>query len=935
MQCASKLGRVGILSLLVWPAITFAVFRQSPTSSPQTVAESQIPAAEKSLLDLIKDAETHFSMQEYAAATTIYQNILERARKEQSLLFEARALRGLAECAYRRSDLKAAQELFGQAIPMFESLGERDDLGRSFHTLAATFEVQGDQRKAQELYQKAFEIFESTGNLRGKAAVLLDKKQNTEEALAIATQIGDKALQAHALRLIGSNYWQRGEYFEAGKSFEQAIQILRDLGHPPQLPAALTELGRNYRAQGHPEAAIPLYEEAYRLQEQMQDRVGMVQSLNAIGVAYSFLDDFQKSKEYYEKALSLAEQTGSPRVVDFIRGSLAGNALTLGEYAKAAEILEAILARGLDSNKLYRYLQLATAKAGLRRFEEALSAVDKSLEISRSEGEQSAVINALFVRARIRRQLNQPDVALADLLEGIERIERQRKNLTPTDYFKRGFASQYQDIFSEAIALHTTLGQTSRGMELAEQGKARAFADLIATRGLDFKAKTPSNMFDPEREKTVSSNANADAGASGGALTLRGAETSSALHTALNDLRSKVRVTPSNAADLASSASRLHTTILSYWVGEEELFIWVASADGVVRGARVSLSKVKLNSLILEASRFSVAHPEGTSEEQRANAQSLTRRIAGISTEAEKSNAWRSLYDVLIRPVRGALPSARGARLTIIPHGPLGGLSFAALRNERGRYLLEDYSLNYVPSGTVLRLTELNTHADARSGDFLLVADPSPAISTGKEPLPELPGAHEEVQTIAGLVGHQRALVLSGIQATEMRVREGSPRKAVLHFATHAIARDDDPFNSYLALGSSSDSQTDGLLTAQEIYGLSLNADLVVLSACRSGGARIPGDGIAALARAFFYAGTQTLIVSLWDVADQPTNQLLPAFYRVWLRGENKSEALRKAQLQLLRNLRGGKVTMKTPSGGITLSEDPIFWAGFILLGEP
>jgi CHAT domain-containing protein len=203
------------------------------------------------------------------------------------------------------------------------------------------------------------------------------------------------------------------------------------------------------------------------------------------------------------------------------------------------------------------------------------------------------------------------------------------------------------------------------------------------------------------------------------------------------------------------------------------------------------------------------------------------------------------------------------------------------------------------------------------------------------EPLPKLPGAHEEVQAIAGLVGSPRALVLSGIQATEMRVREESPRKAVLHFATHAIARDDDPFNSYLALGASSDLEADGLLTAQEIYGLNLNADLVVLSACRSGSARIPGDGIAALARAFLYAGTQTLIVSLWDVADQPTNQLLPAFYRAWLHGENKSEALRKAQLQLLRNLRAGKVTMKTPSGGIILSEDPSFWAGFILLGEP
>lgn len=70
-------------------------------------------------------------------------------------------------------------------------------------------------------------------------------------------------------------------------------------------------------------------------------------------------------------------------------------------------------------------------------------------------------------------------------------------------------------------------------------------------------------------------------------------------------------------------------------------------------------------------------------------------------------------------------------------------------------------------------------------------------------------------------------------------------------------------------------------------------------------------------------------------MADQPTNQLLPGYYRAWLSGEDKSEAVRKAQLQLLRNLRAGKVIMKPSSGGITLSEDPSFWAGFILLGQP
>jgi CHAT domain-containing protein len=131
------------------------------------------------------------------------------------------------------------------------------------------------------------------------------------------------------------------------------------------------------------------------------------------------------------------------------------------------------------------------------------------------------------------------------------------------------------------------------------------------------------------------------------------------------------------------------------------------------------------------------------------------------------------------------------------------------------------------------------------------------------------------------------------------------------------------------------DVAADGQLTADEIYGLDLEADLIVLSACRSGGGVITGDGIAGLARAFFYAGTPSVIVSVWDVADQPTNRLLPAFYRQWLNGADKATALRAAQLSLIRSLRAGQVKVSLPAGTFVLPEDPAFWAAFVLLGEP
>jgi CHAT domain-containing protein len=95
------------------------------------------------------------------------------------------------------------------------------------------------------------------------------------------------------------------------------------------------------------------------------------------------------------------------------------------------------------------------------------------------------------------------------------------------------------------------------------------------------------------------------------------------------------------------------------------------------------------------------------------------------------------------------------------------------------------------------------------------------------------------------------------------------------------------------------------------------------------------GDGIATFARAFIYAGSPSVVASVWDVPDQATTTLVASFYRAWLGGASKSRALRAAQLQMLHNLRAGRVTATTAAGPIVLPDHPNFWAGFVLVGEP
>jgi hypothetical protein len=312
---------------------------------------------------------------------------------------------------------------------------------------------------------------------------------------------------------------------------------------------------------------------------------------------------------------------------------------------------------------------------------------------------------------------------------------------------------------------------------------------------------------------------------------------------------------------LVAQAARLQSTLLVYWVLPDEVLAWVVTPAGGVHSTRVPVIHSRLVTLVRSLA------PEEPSKGAPASSAAVRGQPAAVPVAAARSKAWRELYDLLILPLRGHLPAA-GATLTVVPHGPLTRVPFAGLQNERGQYLIENYTLHYAPAGGVLQATSAQRRARARSGSMLLVADATPPrVSALERPLGRLPGARAEAAAIAGLVASSRVSRLFGADASEPRVRGAAAHKSVIHIATHAVARDGDPFESFLALAPDAGAGADGRLTAREIYDLTLESDLVVLSACQSGGS-VTADGVAAFARAFIHAGAPSMIVSLWSGGD-------------------------------------------------------------------
>jgi CHAT domain-containing protein len=308
----------------------------------------------------------------------------------------------------------------------------------------------------------------------------------------------------------------------------------------------------------------------------------------------------------------------------------------------------------------------------------------------------------------------------------------------------------------------------------------------------------------------------------------------------------------------------------------------------------------------------------GVGRRQLATLVDFARGTLGRPTGSPSAAAaWRAplrrLYTQLIAPVQqsGMLDNVR--QLVIVPHGELHYLPFSALLRggSRDEFLIERYDIGYAPSASLwIRLGERGSSASGR----VLALAPKPGT---------LPGSRDEIEAISSLYG-SNATVLSGRDATEDAFRANADRYGILHLATNGVLNQHNPLFSFVEL--SPNTGHDGRLEVHEVFGLTLRARLLVLSACQtalgSGAVSdVPaGDDWVGLVRAFLGAGAQNVIATLWAVEDRSTAQIMARLHARLREGNSELAALSRAQRETLRN---------------PATSGPFYWAGFVNVGGP
>ena len=541
--------------------------------------------------------------------------------------------------------------------------------------------------------------------------------------------------------------------------------------------------------------------------------------------------------------------------------------------------------RDLESDLLGH---LATIRYGDKAYADAATLLQQSIALKQAMDPDSAALVSRYTDlGRALRAQNRLDEALNAFREAIRRHEDFRATFVSARNRNVVFERRLQAYHLAALT-SLDLGRVDAAFDLSERARARGFLDVLSHRTALSREGRPELLAEEQdlRARIEEVRSLPETGPLASQRRRLLADAREAYDRFLERLQ---RVDAEQASlravepvSLAGVRALLpaDTVLVEYLVTPEETLVWAVDAAGA-SSARIAIAEEDL--------RARVERLRTTIEDRDRDA---SERVA-----AELGASLLGILDTR--------PTAR--RLIVVPHGVLHYLPFQALRR-RDRYLVEDVEVTYVPSASVIRFTREKA-ARPRSGPLVGIGNPD----LGRSAL-DLAYAEQEVASLRARF--PAATLLLGAEATRGRVRLLAPGARVLHFATHAELDDRDPLGSAILLAPSDG--TNGRLEVHEIYGWSLAAELVVLSACETAlGPVSEGDELVGLARAFIYAGAPSVVATLWQVDDRASAALMDRFYAGFATGATKAHALRAAQFEALREL-----------------GDPFFWAAYQLTGD-
>ncbi|HSG82572.1 MAG TPA: CHAT domain-containing protein [Gemmatimonadota bacterium] len=909
----------------------------------------------------------HYALGDLDRALRYYEQALALATAADDHRTRGNALGNIANVHKDLGEFATAAEYYERALRVRDLTGDRRGAAADLNNLGLVQQALGDLRGAEDNYRRALEL-NRDGDLQRAAADNLTNLANLatrrgrydealelyDEALVLRLQTGDRQGEALDHQNLGLLQLSWGDYPAALQSLGVSLGILEELGMPVwhaevradmaavhtamgQLEAAQSALtqaiaeaaGDEYLAPGlamqradlltelnELDQAAELYREAKTGYARVGDATGEALAQTELGYLYQTRGDYDAAEEAFAQALRVHESLGDARPAAMAVLRLGDARFLRGDTAEARTTYEQALAA-------YRSIGDPVGQAVTLG---ALGDLDLELGIfERADGSYRDALaglqdlpvglvrwHLLVGRGRALRGQGRMDEAVAVLRSAVEEVETVGASV-PSAERRHGYMEDKWRAYAELSRAELARGRPYAAFETSERMRARQLVDLLAQGRAS--AGTPDLALVREEENLRRQ------------ITVLSDELYAAL-TASSERR-EAMVGDSQVDDLRESLAAAHQRyqrlLVTLDASVPEYASLVAGPVATVPDVQHLLpdGAVLIEYLVSDewTLAFVISRRDVAAVElpiKHDTLRQLVRFLRGTIEPNGNDELWRTplrrLYSELIAPLERAGHLEDTQLLLIVPHAELHYLPFQALLgpdSQGERFLIESYDIAYTPSASVW--AELARRQSSRATQGLLAMAPRPEL---------LANSATEVQAISRI--DTDAAVLVGPDATEGAFRELAPHRDALHLATIGVLNTRNPLFSFVQLNS--DERDDGRLETHEVFGLRLSADLIVLSACETGlgsGLRRdvpPGDDWVGLVRAFLYAGTRSVVASLWSVDDRATASLMENFYTSLGRGESKAAALADAQRWLLSQPR---------------YRNPYYWAAFQLNGGP
>jgi CHAT domain-containing protein/Tfp pilus assembly protein PilF len=900
--------------------------------------------------------------------------LLERARRLAVAVgdrrVEANAVGMLAGVSEDRGDWASAQTFYAQALALRKRIGDTRGVAADYNNLGLLAQRLGDTEEARRQFEGALSLNRNEGrddvaatnlvNLAGLASLSGDfgrADAQYRDALAIWTAHENWADAAAAWHGLGQVDIRRGAYPAAQTALREALSVYERTGPVSAELAVRRDLAGALAAAGDLQGARDELTRAQRRADSTRAppaaRAGITLARAHLAFEFNALAEAQRLYARAEALYRVAAEPGGEADAQEGRGLLllarddavraqglleaalrthlgAGNRRAAG--LTRVSLAQALLERG-DTTGARRHLTRATME--LERSGDPVAAAAAAGEWAALEARASRTVAAeSLYRAAIARLGDRVapavawrlhagwggvlrtkgamDAAARELRLALTVLEGPSRSIVLPER-RSSFLADKWDVYAQLALLERDRGRPGASFQASEAMRARGMLELLDRGRLMTPPTVAPDLVAREQDLRRRIAELASDLESGGAseeelrepdLERRAPasrETLLRAQEAYADLLLEMREgAPRHAALVAPDvrewrdvARRLapEAAFIEYLVSDSDAVAFVITTD--------TLAIVDLGTSRRDV-RYLVEFTRGTLERRGGGTDSLWR------------GPLRQLYQRLIAPIEDAGFLVAKTRLVLVPHGELNYLPFAALVDGEGagRFLIERFELDMTPSASVWLALGERRREEALGG--VLAFAPKPGA---------LPGSLREVATIERLAGAD-VRVLTGSEASEHAFQRDAPASRVLHLATYGVLNKQNPLFSYIEL--SSGGGADGQLEVHEVFGLSLAADLVVLSACQTGLgsgalADVPaGDEWVGLTRAFLHAGAAHVVATLWPVEDWATAALMEQFYGVPNAPVEPARALAAAQ----------RVLLTTPA-----TAHPFYWAGFVAVG--